>query len=130
VRWLGPVAIATMPTEIDFSNAGAVREQLLLLLNQGASVLIIDMSASMFCDCAGAGTVMRVYRRASASGAQVRLVSGGPVVRRIFALLGIDRMIDVYPTPAAAIAGREHPRCTRPRDTPGVDRRQVTKGGG
>lgn len=148
VQWLGPVAIVTMPAEIDVSNAAAVREQLLLLLNRGASVLIADMTATTFCDCAGAGAVIRAFRRAGASGAQFRLVSGGPAVQRLFVLLGIDRMADMYSSLAAAIAGQAHPCCAqpqgtarpqnaaRPRDTalsqdiPGEDRPQVPKGGG
>jgi anti-anti-sigma factor len=128
VRWLGPVAIVTMPAEMDVSNAAAIRERLLLLLNQGASVLIVDMTATTFCDCTGAGAVMRAYRRASASGAQVRLVSGGPLVRRAFGLLGIGRVVDVYPTLAAAIAGQRDTRCPLPRGTPAQD--QVPNGGG
>jgi anti-anti-sigma factor len=130
VQWLGPVAVATMPAEMDVSNAAAIRERLLMLLNQGASVLVVDMAATTFCDCTGAGTVMRAYRRASASGAQVRLVSGGPLVQRLFGLLGIGRVIDVYPSLAAAIAGRPDPRCARPSVIPAQGRDQVPNGGG
>jgi anti-sigma B factor antagonist len=119
-----------MPAEMDVSNAAAIRERLLLLLNQGASVLVVDMTATTFCDCTGAGAVMRAYRRAEASGAQVRLVSGGPLVRRMLGLLGIERVIEVYPSLAAAIAGEPGPRCARLRDNPVQDRDQVPNGGG
>jgi anti-sigma B factor antagonist len=130
-----------MPKEMDFANAGVIRERLLLLLNQGASVLIVDMTATTFCDCTGAGAMMRAYRRASASGAQIRLVGGGPLPRRIFGLLGIDRLIDVYPSLTTAIAGQPGTRCARARnitgqdrpqarDTPEPDRPQVPNGGG
>jgi anti-anti-sigma factor len=119
-----------MPAEMDVLNAAAVREQLLVLLNRGASVLIVDMTATTFCDCAGAWAVMRASRRAGAAGARVRLVSGGPAVRRTFGLLGIDRMIDVYSSLAAAIAGQAGPRCARHQGTPAQDRPQVSNGGG
>lgn len=136
VQWLGPVAVVTMPKEMDVLNAAALRERLLLLLNQGASVLIVDMTATTFCDCSGAGAVMRAYRRASASGAQIRLAGGGPLVRRMFAILGIDRLIDVYPSLTAALGGQASPRSARLHtlrqvpDTPRQDRPQVPKGGG
>jgi anti-anti-sigma factor len=119
-----------MPVELDVSNAAAVREQLLLVLNQGASILIIDMTASTFCDCAGASAVVRAFRRASAAGARVRLVSGGPAIERIFGLLGIGRIIDVYPSLAAAIGAPEGPRCARHHGPQPPDRDQVSKGGG
>lgn len=106
VRWLGPAAVVVVPRELDVSNAAAVREQLLLVLNNGASVLVVDMTACTFCDCAGASAVIRAYRRASGTGAELRLAGGGPLVQRLFGLIGVDRLIEVYPAVEAALSGR------------------------
>lgn len=108
----------TLPAEVDFSNADAIREELLTLLNRGASVLILDMSGTLFCDCAGVGTVLRTLSRASAAGAELRVVTGGQLVRRIFELTGADRLVSTYPALAAALAGLPGP--ARPGgDAPG-----------
>jgi anti-anti-sigma factor len=65
-------------------------------------VVIIDMSASTFCDCAGAHAIVRAHKRAADSSAEVRLVVTAAPVRRIFGLLGIDRLLDFYPRVEAA----------------------------
>ena len=47
---------------------------------------------------------MRAYRRAVASGTQLRLVAPAQVVRRVLSLNGLDRLVSVYPCREAAIA--------------------------
>jgi hypothetical protein len=36
VRWMGRQAIVALPEQIDVTNAGQIREELLLVINQGA----------------------------------------------------------------------------------------------
>ena len=52
VRWAGKHAVVTLPEDIDLSNAGEIREQLLTVINRGAAVLIADMTATISCDYA------------------------------------------------------------------------------
>ena len=66
------------------------------------SVVIIDMSVTTFCDCAGARAIVRAYQRAADCGAEVRLVVTAALVLRIFDLVGIDRLLDIYPNVEAA----------------------------
>jgi anti-anti-sigma regulatory factor len=46
VAWVGRQAAVTLPEHIDVSNAGQIREELLLLVNRGAAVLIADMTTT------------------------------------------------------------------------------------
>ena len=62
------------------------------------SVVIIDMSATRFCDCAGARAIVLAHKRAAEGGAELRLVVTAEPVRRIFGLLGADRLLDLYPS--------------------------------
>jgi len=43
VDWALPVAVVTMPDEIDIANAADVRDTLLAVLNQGVTILIVDV---------------------------------------------------------------------------------------
>jgi anti-sigma B factor antagonist len=104
VLWLGQVAVASLPVEIDLVNAGQVREDLLSVLNRGPSMLIVDMGGTTFCDSAGVNALVRAYKRSSASGAEMRLVVTAPGVQRVLAITGVDGLIDVYPSVAAALA--------------------------
>jgi anti-anti-sigma regulatory factor len=47
---------------------------------------------------------MHAHKRATGSGAALRLVVTAEPVRRIFGLLGIDRLLDTYPSVEAARA--------------------------
>jgi anti-sigma B factor antagonist len=104
VQWSGRTAVVSLPAEIDLTIADALREALLSVLNQGAVALIADMTATTFCDSAGITTLVRAAKRAAATGAEMRLAVTAPQVLRVFTLVGIDRLIDIHPSVAAARA--------------------------
>ena len=103
VAWLGEAAVITLPEEIDISNSEQVREELLSLLNRGPAVLIVDMAETTFCDSAGVNALVRAHRRATASDAEIRLVVTSRGVERVLAITGVDRLIRIYPSVAAAL---------------------------
>jgi anti-anti-sigma factor len=106
VRWTGRQAVVTLPELIGVSNAGQIREQLLVIINRGAAELIADMAATISCDHAGADALARAHQRAALAGAQLRLVVTAQVVRRVLAISGLDRLVSIYPSLEAATAPR------------------------
>ena len=104
VLWTGQLALVTLPRDIDNSNSGQIGEQLLLVINRGAAVLVADMTGTVSCDYSGADALARAYRRAAANGTQLRLVVTAPAVRRVLALNGLDRLTAVYPDLDGALA--------------------------
>jgi len=106
VRWAGKQAVVTLPEDIDVSNAGQIREQLLTVINRGAAVLIADMTATVSCDYAGGEAVFRAYQRAVISGTDLRLVVTAQLVRRLLSYDGLDRLVSIYPSVEAAQAVR------------------------
>ena len=109
VRWTGRQVIVAMPEHLGLPNAGAVRDQLLALINRGAAACIVDLSATVSCDHAGADAIGRAYQRAMASGTELRLVLTSEVVRRVLSVSGIDRLVSVYPALDAALAASSAP---------------------
>ena len=104
VLWIGQTAVVSLPTEIDITNADQVREDLLSVLNQGAALLIADLSRTTFCDSAGVSALARGFRRAEASQSEMRLVVSTVAVQRVLALTGVDRLLHTYPSVAASLA--------------------------
>jgi anti-sigma B factor antagonist len=104
VSWYARTAVVKLPAEIDLTIADAVREALLSVLNRGALGLVVDMTATTFCDSAGITALVRAHRRAGATGAIIRLAAAAPSVLRVLSLVGIDRLIDVHPSVDAAVA--------------------------
>ena len=105
-RWAGKQAVVTLPEDIDVSNAGQIREQLLSVINCGAAVLIADMTATVSCDYTGGEAVIRAYQRAVISGTDLRLVVTAQIVRRVLSHNGLDRLVSIYPSLEAAQAVR------------------------
>jgi len=103
--WVGRVVVITLPAEVDIGNAAQVREDLLSVLAQNASMVIADMSATTFCDSAGVTALVRAARAASARGAALRVAASAPAVTRVLSITGVDRLIEVFPSVAAALAG-------------------------
>ena len=105
VLWIGQVAVVTLPTEIDVTNADLVQEELMFVLNHGATLLVADLSKTSFCDSAGVSALVRAFRRAVASAGAMRLVVGTPAVERVLSITGVDRLVDTFPSVAASLAG-------------------------
>jgi anti-anti-sigma factor len=101
--WSDQTAVVTAAGEIDLTNAEWLRDALLSALNAGASGLVVDLTATTFIDSAGVTALVRASRRASASDAVLRLAVTAPAVLRVLNLVGIDQLISVYPSVAAAL---------------------------
>ena len=106
VQWTGRQAVIALPEYVDVSNAGPIREELLWAINRGAKALIADLTATISCDHAGADALVRAHQRAILSGTELRIVVTAPIVRRMLSLNGLDRLVPIYPSLAAATAAR------------------------
>jgi anti-sigma B factor antagonist len=90
-------AIVVLPAEIDISNAQRICDQLHAVFATGATVVVADLTSTVFCDTTGLHALVKAQRRAAAEGAQLRLVisPGGPV-HRVLELMGLDRLLPVF----------------------------------
>jgi anti-sigma B factor antagonist len=103
VLWADRVAVVTLPEEIDITNADAIREELLAVINKGAEIMVADLGSTRFCDSAGVSTLVRAFRRATSNSTKMRLVVASPAVARVLTLTGVDRLIEIYPNVASAL---------------------------
>jgi len=102
--WSDRTAVVTAAGEIDLTNAEGLRDALLEALNAGALGLVVDLTATTFLDSAGVTALVRASRRAAATEATLRLAVTAPAVLRVLNLVGIDRMLEVHPSVADAVA--------------------------
>jgi anti-sigma B factor antagonist len=106
VEWTGRQAIVQFPENVDVSNADRLRDRLLSVINRGATVMIADMTGTLSCDHAAVDALGRACQRATVSGTQFRLVVTAPVIKRVLAIEGLDRLVSIYPSLEAADAGK------------------------
>ena len=69
----------------------------------GTTTVIVDFSATTFCDTAGLREMVLAKRLALATRIDLRLVVPGSLTR-IFKLTGLDGVIPLYPTLGEALA--------------------------
>jgi anti-sigma B factor antagonist len=129
VVWVGRVAVVKLPAEVDVSSADQIRRDLTAVVAQDASLVIADMSGTTFCDSAGVTALVRAVQKANARGAGLRVAASALAVTRVLAITGVDQLIEVYPSVAAAMAdpGNEtaneglgvHPGCEGQADPDG-----------
>lgn len=96
--------VVTAPVEIDIGNNPELGEQLMAVLNVCGRV-IVDMTASTFCDSSGMTVLVRAHRLAASSGAEVRVAVNHPAVLQVFEIAGISAAIKMYPSLTASLSG-------------------------
>jgi anti-sigma B factor antagonist len=105
VRTADGVTIAELSGDLDLASAPVLREQLLGLLQPGASRLVLDLSRVTFCDASGLAVLVGASHRARLLEGFLRLAAVAPPVARVLHITGLHRHLSVYPTvPAAATA--------------------------
>ena len=107
------VPVVAAPEEIDITNAEALRSALLTAAANGPGTLVVDMTATRFCDSSGLHTLIAAHKRAEAEGREVLLVIPDTAVLRVFALTAMDRVIPNFTTLAEALA--QTPACPNGR---------------
>ncbi|MGW8375500.1 STAS domain-containing protein [Streptomyces sp. ODS28] len=103
--------IVTMPGELDIANAEAVRQELRSLCRErlGAagphrvSGVVVDWSAAPWLTCAGVAVLEDFREQLEAYGVPVGLVAGRCLPRKVLRLVGMDGMLPVYDSLAAAL---------------------------
>jgi anti-anti-sigma factor len=111
VTWSGRHVVVTMPAEIDTTNASGVTDLLAAVAGQSPQVITADLTATQFCDSAGVSALVRAHERAAAAGAELRLALGDSPAARIIQLIGLDKIVPVYPDVQQSLA--------TPRNKPG-----------
>jgi anti-sigma B factor antagonist len=102
ILWTGEIATVRLPVEVDMSNAESVLDDLSSALADGAKTLIVDMSATTFCDSAGVSVLVRTHQKAAANDSRLRIATQSSAVQRVLSLTSVDTLIPVFPTPQAA----------------------------
>jgi anti-sigma B factor antagonist len=98
-----PVVVA-LPAEIDVTNSEEVYQQLVAAFAPGATTVVADMMSTVFCDSSGVHAIMHAYENGAERGGRMLLaVSSATSVRRVLELIGVGRLMPVYPSLSEAL---------------------------
>lgn len=94
--------VVALRGQLDVTCSADAVSAIAALIARG-QVVIVDMSALEFMDCAGLGALLRVRARARQAGSDVRLVAPPAIVQRLLTLTGADEVFRVYVSVDAAV---------------------------
>lgn len=85
-----------MPREVDHHQSAAIGERAdRMILHKKVNNVVFDFADTVFMDSSGIGVIMGRYRKVSCLGGRVYAVHVGGAVRRILALSGLRRVMDI-----------------------------------
>jgi anti-anti-sigma factor len=91
------VPVVEAPREIDVTNSAGLRLALLDAASNCHKRFVVDMTRTRFCDASASHVLADAHLRSLGEGREMLLaVSDAHIVRRVFALTGIDQMIPSF----------------------------------
>jgi anti-sigma B factor antagonist len=103
MRLAGSPLVVAFPAEVDLCSAAGLGERLHSVMSPGSPVVVVDLSQTGFLDCAGARMLVGAHARACEQGIELRVAAPCGLVARLFEILGVDRVLRIYPTVPAAL---------------------------
>jgi anti-sigma B factor antagonist len=99
----GPYVIS-LAGEVDLYTAPEFKQQLLDVIAQGGTEVIVDFSNTTFIDSTTLGVLVGGVKRLRSNGGQLALVCSDRNIIKIFEITGLDRVFAIYPTRDQAIS--------------------------
>jgi anti-anti-sigma factor len=95
-RWsLGRIEVVSAPAEVDIANVHLLRRAL-LAASIDARTVVVDMSATRFCDATTVDVIMPIGARMKEEGRDLWLVCATPGVRRVLDVLKVEDHFPIF----------------------------------
>jgi len=103
-QMVGSVPVVTAPAEIDVTTADGLRAIAFEWHSRGEATVVVDLTATRFCDWVGLQELVRAHQRAVADGGGLRLViPAGSSLQRVFGT-GLGSLVPHFATVTQALA--------------------------
>ena len=96
--------VISLAGEVDLYTAPEFKQQLLEVIGEGASDVIVDFSGTTFIDSTTLGVLVGGVKRLRSNDGQLSLVCSDRNITKIFEITGLDRVFTIYPTRDEAVA--------------------------
>jgi anti-sigma B factor antagonist len=97
------VAIVGLTGEVDVYTSPRLKQEIVDLLNQGYTKIIVDTTKVEYLDSTGLGVLIGGLKRARERDGDLRLICDSPRILRIFEITGLTKIFDIHRSEAEAL---------------------------
>ena len=99
------LGLLTLAGEVDLYTAPRFKDDLVALIEDGATDVVVDLSGVTFIDSTALGVIISGVKRLHERDGRLAIVAGSRPVVRILDITGLDKVLTIFETREAAIAG-------------------------
>ncbi len=99
------LGVIELTGEVDLYTAPRFKDDLLALIDEGVVRIVIDLSQVTFIDSTALGVIIGGVKRLHEHDGRLALVASSRPVERILDITGLDRVLTIFDTREAALAG-------------------------
>ena len=99
------LGLLTLTGEVDLYTAPRFKDDLVALIEDGATDVVVDLSGVTFIDSTALGVIISGVKRLHERDGRLAIVAGSRPVVRILDITGLDKVLTIFETREAAIAG-------------------------
>jgi len=103
VQAAGDVWVIALAGEVDLYTAPEFKQQLLDVIAQGASQVVVDLTETTFIDSTTLGVLVGGVKRLRPEGGQVSIVCSDRNITKIFEITGLNRIFPIHASRAEAL---------------------------
>ena len=96
--------VISLAGEVDLYTAPEFKQQLLDVISQGATYVVVDLTDTTFIDSTTLGVLVGGVKRLRSNDGRLSLVCSDRNITKIFEITGLDRVFDIYATRQEAVA--------------------------
>ena len=99
----GTWTVVSVRGEVDVATVPRLREQLIELVAQGETRLVVDLESVDFLDSTGLGVLIGALKRVRTVGGDLSLVCTHSRILKVLEITGLTRVFEVHPSVEAAV---------------------------
>jgi len=101
----GPgVVVVALTGEIDLYTCPEFKQELLRVIADGATLVVVDLTGTTFIDSTALGVIIRGVERLKQRDGRLVVVCADPNILKIFEVTGLNRIFSVYGSRDEALA--------------------------
>ena len=95
--------VISLAGEVDLYTAPEFKQQLLEVIGEGATRVVVDLSETTFIDSTTLGVLVGGVKRLRPAGGQLSLVCSDRNITKIFEITGLDKVFPIHETRSEAV---------------------------